>query len=535
MTLQHPRHSQPSSFPARRVTAAATLAGATLLLAACGGGGGGGGIGIGFPPPGGGSDTGRGSVVTSPPEQGTKLTADQFRASLQASDQGKALLQVTGAPKCGVDMRYLEYRTVGGKNEATNATAAIMVPSGSDVACSGARPVVLYAHGTTPARNYNLAKWTDTTQPAAGEGLMVAAMFAAQGYIVVAPNYAGYDKSTLPYHPYLNGEQQGKDMVDALTAARKTFSDIGANDAGSLFITGYSQGGYVAMAAHREMQATGKTVTASAPLAAPSAISLLTDYTYLGWPALGATLFVPLLSTSWQQQFGNVYSSTSDVYEAQYANGIDTLLPTLTPGTLFSSGKLPQLALFPADGKPGPVSPELAIFYGANNLIKQSFLTQAATDIQSAPCPGNALPATAASLGSASPLDCKPATGFRKAAIANDLRNWVPTKPMLLCSGANDPTVNFLSTRATAGYFRAKGMPAAALAVVDLEDRGTTDSYSAARAGFAQAKDLLAQSTPGSATDKARAVTAAYHGTLAPPFCLAAARGFFQGVLAAGG
>ncbi|MET3377249.1 hypothetical protein ABIC89_006330 [Variovorax boronicumulans] len=179
MTLQHPRHSQPSSFPARRVTAAATLAGATLLLAACGGGGGGGGIGIGFPPPGGGSDTGRGSVVTSPPEQGTKLTADQFRASLQASDQGKALLQVTGAPKCGVDMRYLEYRTVGGKNEATNATAAIMVPSGSDVACSGARPVVLYAHGTTPARNYNLAKWTDTTQPAAGEGLMVAAMFAA--------------------------------------------------------------------------------------------------------------------------------------------------------------------------------------------------------------------------------------------------------------------------------------------------------------------------------------------------------------------
>ena len=27
-------------------------------------------------------------------------------------------------------------------------------------------------------------------------------MFAAQGYIVVAPNYAGYDISTLGYHPY---------------------------------------------------------------------------------------------------------------------------------------------------------------------------------------------------------------------------------------------------------------------------------------------------------------------------------------------
>ena len=52
------------------------------------------------------------------------------------------------------------------------------------------------------------------------EGALIAAMFAAQGYIVVAPNYAGYDTSTLAYHPYLNADQQSKDMMDALTAAR---------------------------------------------------------------------------------------------------------------------------------------------------------------------------------------------------------------------------------------------------------------------------------------------------------------------------
>jgi acetyl esterase/lipase len=528
---------QPSPAPAhKKAVASAALAGAALLLAACGGGGGGGGggIGIGFPPPA--SDTGRGSVVTTPPEQASKLSADQFKSLLEADASGRALLQVTGTPKCGIETRYLEYRTIGGKNEATNATAAVMVPTGSDVACSGARPVVLYAHGTTAARNFNIAKWTEAGQPAAGEGLTVAAMFAAQGYIVVAPNYAGYDKSTLPYHPYLNGDQQGKDMVDALTAARKTFSEINATDAGSLLITGYSQGGYVAMAAHREMQATGKPVTASAPLSAPSAIGLLADYTFQGWPALGSTLFVPLLSASWQQQFGDVYGNTGDIYESQYAAGIDTLLPSLTPiTTLFANGKLPQLALFPAGATPGPVSPDLSIFYGANNLIRQSYLTQAASDIQANPCPGNALPPTPASFSTTSPLDCRPAVGFRKAARANDLRNWLPTRPVLMCGGANDPTVNFLSTRATAGYFRARGMPAAALTVVDLEDNATTDAYSAARAGFAQAKSTLAQNTSGSDADKARAVTLAYHGTLAPPFCLASARGFFQGVLAAGG
>ncbi|MBO9516144.1 MAG: prolyl oligopeptidase family serine peptidase [Variovorax sp.] len=515
-----------------RLTAIA-LAGAALMMSACGGGGGdGGGFFVNVPVT---SQSERGSVVTVPPEQTARLTASDFTSVLNANAQGKALLQVAGEPKCGVELRYLEYRTVGGQGEATNATAAIMVPFGSDPPCTGARPMVLYAHGTTPARDYNLARWTDAAQPAAGEGMTIAAMFAAQGFIVVAPNYAGYDKSTLSYHPYLNGTQQGKDMVDALSAARKTLPLISATDSGALLITGYSQGGYVALAAHREMQAAGKAVTASAPLSAPSAISLLTDYSFSGWPALGATLFTPLLSTSWQKQFGNVYSATGDIYEAQYANGIDTLLPSLTPiTTLYAQGKLPPLALYPANAVPGPVSPSLSIFYGPNNLVRQSYLTQAANDLLANPCPGNALPATAASLNTSAPLDCQPLLGLRKAAVANDLRNWLPARPVMMCGGANDPTVNFLSTRATAGYFAARGMPASALTVVDLEDAGRVDAFSAARAGFATAKSNLVAATPGTPADQASAVTQAYHGTLVAPFCLVSARGFYQSVMAAG-
>ncbi|MFX5464662.1 lipase family protein, partial [Acinetobacter baumannii] len=78
----------------------------------------------------------------------------------------------------------------------------------------------------------------------------------AQGFIVVASNYAGYDTSALPYHPYLNADQQASDMVDSLRAARKAFPAIGAQDSGKLVISGYSQGGYVAMATQRAMQTT---------------------------------------------------------------------------------------------------------------------------------------------------------------------------------------------------------------------------------------------------------------------------------------
>jgi hypothetical protein len=94
--------------------------------------------------------------------------------------------------------------------------------------------------------------------------------------------------------------------------------------------------------------------------------------------------------------------------------------------------------------------------------------------------------------------------------------------------------VNFLSTRAMAGYFTARGMSSAALTVVDLEDSSRVDAFSSARAGFATAKATLSNATPGTAADKASAVFQAYHGTLVPPFCMALARGFFQTVLAAG-
>lgn len=517
---------------------AGVLGAVTLLLAACGGGGGGGGGGFLPPPivadpgPGTGADTGRGSLVSTPPSQIVRLSADQFASLLKLDAQGRGLLQVAGDPKCGIDLRYMEYRTVGGKGEATNATAAVMMPSGTDAACNGPRPIVLYAHGTTTDRNYNIAKFVDPDNAASGEGATVAAMFAARGYIVVAPNYAGYDKSALAYHPYLNGEQNGREMVDALAAARKALPAIGgASDAGTLLVTGYSQGGYVALAAHREMQAIGRPPTASAPLSAPSAISLLIDATFLGAPALGGTAFLPLLASSWQQQFGNVYNNTNDIFEAQYAAGIDTLLPSATK---LPEGRLPQLALFPADAKPGPANASFALFYGANNLVRQSFLTQAVNDIAANPCPGNAFPPTEASLRSATPINCTPQNGFRKAAVANDLRNWVPARPILMCGGANDPTVSFNSTRATAGYFNARGVPSGLVTVVDLEANGTSDAYSAARAGFAQNKAVLAAGTQGSDTDKSLAVIRAYHGTLVPPFCLASARGFFEGVLAAG-
>lgn len=494
---------------------------AALLVAACGGGGG--------------STPERGSSA-GPTTTTASLSAAQFSAALGASASTAPLLQLAGTPACGIDVQRIQYNTVGGTGESTTASAAVMVPTGAGSNCSGARPILLYAHGTTIDKNYNLASFV-TTNAAYGEAVLIAAMYAAQGFIVVAPNYVGYDGSSLGYHPYLNATQQSSDMIDALAAARAVLPTLASprQDSGKLLISGYSQGGYVAMATHRAMQAAGQTVTASAPLSAPAAISMLVDFNFSGAPALGGTTFTPLLSTSWQRQFGNVYSNITDVYEAPYAATIENLLPTTLPlSTLVANNQFPATqALYPANATPPLAVPSLAPFgfYGPNNLIKASYLASSAADIAANACPGNAFPPTAGSLSTATPLACTPANGFRRAAVANDLRNWAPTRPVLLCGGANDPTVNFNSSRATAGYFTSRGVSANLLTLLDLEAAATgpSDPFAAAKAGFAQSVAATAAGPNG-----ASAVVTSYHGSLVPPFCNAAARGFFQSVLQAG-
>lgn len=434
-----------------------------------------------------------GSLLASPALLAT-LSPQAFQDAAPAS-----LFQVAGTPKCTVSFNYFQYGTVGGMGEKTTASGGLMVPSGTDPACTGDRPVLLFAHGTTTDKKKNMASPQDS------EAALIAAIYAAQGYIVVAPNYAGYDSSTLPYHPYLNVDQQAKDMVDALSAARKGMASVGAKASSKLFVSGYSQGGFVSMATQRALQLAGTPVTAGAHLSGVYALGKFGDAVYAGNVNLGATLFSPLLSTSFQRTYGNIYATPSDMYEAIYATDIESLLPSNTAlSDLLTAGKLPSTALFAADSLPRPAGFE--VFFGAKNLIKTSYR--------------NAVLADAAANPTA------PKHPLRVAAYKNDLLslNWTPTQPMLMCGGNADPTVFYaLNTQGAQAYFAGKGVPAQAVAVLDVDSAptGATDPFAAAKLGFAQAKASTA------AAGGATAVAQAYHGSLVPPFCNAAARGYF--------
>jgi hypothetical protein len=504
---------------------------ATLLLAACGGtetGSAGGPIS---------TESTRGSLLQSPPELASTVTAPALLLKLDSLANGQALA-LLGTPYCDVAIYHIRYATVGGANEPTTASGALMVPLGGDLQCRGPRPMLLYAHGTTTERSFNIANLGSDPN---GEGLAIAAIFAAQGYIVVAPNYAGYDLSTLTYHPYLVADQQSKEMIDALQAARSalpTASATTTTDDGRLFITGYSQGGYVAMATHRAMQAAGMTVTASAPMSGPYALAAFVDAVFYGRVGSGATRSAALLFTGYQKSYGNSYAAAGDVFEAAYAAGIESLLPSSTPmSQIYAQGRLPQDALFSATPpdlayaditpatEPARLAPIFARGFGTAHLIRNSYRLSYLQDAQATPDGG--WPTTTSGIPAAAP-----ALRMRQALKLNDLRNWVPTAPVLLCGGNEDPTVFWFNTQLLQGYWTSHAASPALFTVLDVDSSPVAgDPYSDLKDRFGIAKQVAAASAvaQGAQDGGASAVADAYHAGLVPPFCLAAVRAFFAG------
>ncbi len=518
--------------------------GASLLLAACGGGGGGNAGGAN-------SNPGRGELMQTPPIRTVSLTASDFTAELSASVDGLGALQLsTGSTAlplpCGVDIQQIKYGTVGGRGEATTASGALMVPTGTGTKCTGNRPILLYGHGTNITKRFNMADIVDTTNPAYKEAILLASLFAAQGYIVVAPNYAGYDSSTLPYHPYVNADQQSKDMMDALAAAKAALPTLQhpTTASGKLFVSGYSQGGYVAMATVRAMQTATPPipVTASSPMSGPYALAAYVDAIFLGRVPAGSTAFAPLLLNSYKNSYPalSLYSTTADIYESAYVGGIETLVPgNYDFTTVFSSGKLPPTFLFnsvlgpyaayssisPPTGT-GPTDGLFALGFGITNLVKNSYRFGYVADAVAngdnvlAPSPTTLQPAAS------------PGFDMRKALKTNDLRNFVPTSPTLLCGGSGDPTVFYsVNTSVVAALWGAQSVPN--WTVLNLESStapglGSTAAGASTYQGlFAQAKSAFIAGLPAGA-DPTTEVTKSYHGTLVPPYCSRAARDFFD-------
>jgi hypothetical protein len=124
-----------------------------------------------------------------------------------------------------------------------------------------------------------------------------------------------------------------------------------------------------------------------------------------------------------------------------------------------------------------------------------------------------------------------PGSTLRQAFALNDLRSWVPTSPVFMCGGENDPVVFFsVNTQVMQAFWTYVAPPASPLLVsvldVDSAITGPDDPFLLAKGGFAQTEAAIDAAAGGGAAGL-QARTQTYHTTVAP-FCSAAALGFFS-------
>ena len=418
------------------------------LLAACGGS----------------DDSPQRGDLLEPPVAVATLTAAQIDAATAQS----GLQALSGKARCDVKVVALNYATAGVKaGEQTNASGVLLVPGG---ACTGAAALVGYAKGTDVEKPRTLAN------PQDDETFLLAAMYAAQGYAVVATDYLGFAKSKYPYHPYLHADSEATSVLDAVRAAREAAPAVGAKLSGKLMLTGFSQGGHASMAAQRAAERDNPkefNVVAGAYLAGPYNLS---GQVASGVAIAGEQFFVPYLVTAWQKVYGTVYSDARTVFKLPYSGYIENLLPspTLTYDTLVTSGKLP--------GAPGQTPDQIR-----DQIFQPAFLA----DTQN-----------------------NPSDPLFLAAKKNDLLGWSPRAPVLLCGGAADPTVPPVLHQQ--------------VLKADFDRRGVTNVVSVDVDAQIQAAYGPAPTDP---TSEAFATYyGSYHRYYEPPFCHAQARARFDAV-----
>lgn len=369
-----------------------------------------------------------GAVGASPPgtpQRGTVLKATTLklygRAGIEAGLGPRA--DFIGRPSCDVKLLDLTYATVGVKGEPATASAMLLLPEGEG--CRGPHPLLGWGRGTEMKRTSSQAEELLRI----GDSPLLT-FFAARGYAVVSTDYLGLGRSDYPFHPYLHADTEASAIIDALRAARAVGGRLGFDFSGQVMLAGYSQGGHSALAAQREIErahADEFDLVASAPMSGPYALERTFLDQWTGTGPYGTNDLAPALFAyavvSMQRVYGDIYASPGEVFRAPYADSLEGLMPG--PYDLF--GLLKQ-GMLPGGN-------------GIDTLRRDDFERAFEQD---------------------------PGMPFRRALARNDLLDWAPRTPALLCGASRDAVVEFENARIARAAFARRGVE---VTVVDVGDR----------------------------------------------------------------
>ena len=251
-------------------------------------------------------------------------------------------------------------------------------------------------------------------------------LFASAGYATFIPDYIGYGASANVLHPYYNAQYSAMSVIDMIKAGKIFCKEEEIPVSDKLFLAGYSEGGYVTLAAQKEIESNPKHNLKLTAVAAGAGGYDLTSM--LGNIASGQTYNNPSYLAFMLQAF-NVANRwnrpLTDFFREPYASKIPGLLDGSKTGSEVNSELVKQ---------PG-------------QLFAPAFF--------------NAL----SGFGE---------TQFKAALADNSLTNWAPKAPTRLYHGTADDVVPYANSEITFNKLKANGAANITLTAISNGTHGTT-------------------------------------------------------------
>ncbi|MDZ4380414.1 MAG: alpha/beta fold hydrolase [Parvibaculum sp.] len=207
-----------------------------------------------------------------------------------------------------VDIYRVVHSTRPEDGEAVRASGLMALPRGV-----APKRIVSFQHGTTTSRDEVPSK-PDLT------GVAASILFAGNGYMLIAPDYLGLGESE-GVHGYYVASDHARAVTGLLAAVRQLPDAPSA----PIFLSGFSQGGHVSLAAMRQLEAEGETVLGAAPVAAALDVRNISLGMALGGGSKSHALYLAYMAWGYAHYYGRPLDS---VLTEDYAAKVETLYGT---------------------------------------------------------------------------------------------------------------------------------------------------------------------------------------------------------------
>ncbi len=240
-------------------------------------------------------------------------TSDDIQQIFDAAN-----IQIPFTLNYAVEVFSVEYYTVDKDNNIAKVSGAFMIPEGINNL-----PLLSLQHGTeTKADLVASVSPTNST-----EG-MVGLITASMGYFTVVPDYIGFGVSD-QRHPYMHMASLIPSVIDFMRAGKSYTSEHQISLNGQVFLTGYSEGGFVTLGTQKSIEGEYSnefSLTAVAPSAGPYDLKGMTD-TIFQHANYGSPAYIAYYFTAYSDIYQ--WNRLDDFFKSPY----NTIAPGLFDGS----------------------------------------------------------------------------------------------------------------------------------------------------------------------------------------------------------